>query len=172
MIEGERVALRRMTAEDTDTVLRLRADPGVLAQLFSDTPPTREEHLSWLAGVDARGDRHEFVIVERRTGRVVGTIGLSQIDRRHRRAEYGVLIEPGARGNGLASEASRLLLQYAFRELRLHRVFLHVFADNEPALRLYDRLGFKTEGCLRQHVAKGNRMRDVIVMAILAPEAA
>jgi UDP-4-amino-4,6-dideoxy-N-acetyl-beta-L-altrosamine N-acetyltransferase len=172
VIEGERVALRRMTAEDTDTVLRLRAEPGVLAQLFSDAPPTREEHLAWLAAVDARGDRQEFVIVERRTGRVVGTIGLSQIDRRHRRAEYGVLIEPAARGKGLASEASRLLLRYAFRELRLHRVFLHVFADNESALRLYERLGFKTEGCLRQHAAKGSQMKDVIVMAILAPEAA
>lgn len=172
MIEGARVTLRRMTVDDTDTVLRLRSDASVLTQLFSDAPPTREAHLRWLADVEARSDRQEFVIVERESGRAVGTIGLSQIDRRHHRAEYGVLIgEPAARGKGLAAEASRLLLRYAFGELGLHRVFLHVLADNEPALRLYERLGFKTEGCLRQHVSKAGRLRDVIVMAVLATEA-
>ena len=172
MIEGPRVSLRRMTVEDTDTVLRFRSDANVLMQLFSDAPPTREMHLRWLADVEAGGDRREFMIVERESGRAVGTIGLSQIDRRHRRAEYGVLIgEPAARGKGLAAEASRLLLRYAFGELGLHRVFLHVLAENEPALRLYERLGFKTEGCLRQHVSKAGRLRDVIVMAVLATEA-
>lgn len=172
-MQGTRVSLRRMTAEDTDTVVRLRSEPGALAQLFSDAPPTREAHLRWLADVEARGDRHEFMIVDRETGQCVGTIGLSQIDRRHRRAEYGVLIgEPDARGKGLAADASRLLLRYAFGELGLHRIFLHVLADNEPALRLYERLGFKTEGCLRQHVSKSGRWRDVIIMAILATEAA
>jgi UDP-4-amino-4,6-dideoxy-N-acetyl-beta-L-altrosamine N-acetyltransferase len=171
-MDGQRVTLRRMTVADTDTVLRWRRDASVLTQLFSDAPPTREAHLRWLADVEARGDRHEFVIVERESRRAVGTIGLGQIDRRHRRAEYGVLIgEPDARGKGLAAEASRLLLRYAFGELGLHRVFLNVLADNEAALRLYERLGFKTEGCLRQHVSKGGRLRDVIVMAVLATEA-
>ena len=173
MIEGVRVALRRMTTGDTDTVLRMRSDPTVLAQLFSDAPPTRDGHVRWLAQIDADGDRHEFMIVERASGRPVGITGLSQIDRRHRRAEYGVLIgEADARGRGLAAEASRLLLRYAFGDLGLHRVFLHVLADNEPALHLYGRLGFKTEGCLRQHVFKDGRLRDVIVMAILATKAA
>jgi len=172
-MQGARVSLRRMTVDDADTVLRLRAEPGALAQLFSDAPPTREAHLRWLADVESRGDRHEFVIVDLQSGRTVGTIGLSQIDRRHRRAEYGVLIgEPDARGKGLAADASRLLLGYAFGALGLHRVYLHVFADNEPALRLYEWLGFKTEGCLRQHASKGGQLKDVIVMAILATEAA
>jgi UDP-4-amino-4,6-dideoxy-N-acetyl-beta-L-altrosamine N-acetyltransferase len=172
MMQGTRVSLRRMAAEDTDVVLRLRAEPGAHGQLFSDAPPSREAHLRWLGQLQARGDRHEFVIVDLESARIVGTIGLSHIDRRHRRAEYGVLVgEPDARGKGLAAEASRLLLQYAFGELGLHRVFLHVFLDNEPALRLYERLGFKTEGRLRQHVCKDGRFRDVVVMAILATEA-
>ncbi len=173
MIEGERVRLRRMGPEDAADVVRMRGDPEVQAQLFSERPPTLDEHLRWLAEIGARGDRHEFMIVERTSGRSVGTIGLSHIDARHRHAEYGVVVgEPGARGKGFASEASRLLLDYAFGALGLHRVYLHVFAHNEPALRLYRRVGFEPEGVLRQHVWKGQGFNDVVVMAILAGERA
>src|SRR5882672_1841917 len=112
------------------------------------------------------------MIVERRSGQSVGTIGLSRIDPTHRRAEYGVLIgEPGARGKGLASEASRLLLDYAFRTLGLVRVYLHVFADNAAAVRLYERVGFLREGLLRRHVYKGGRFRDVVAMAAVRDHA-
>ena len=168
MIEGERVLLRRMGRDDAVDVVRMRAEPEVQAQLFSARPPTMEDHLRWLADMGACGDRHEFMIVERASGRSVGTIGLSHIDRVNRRAEYGVLIgEPGARGKGLAAEASRLLLAYAFGTLGLRRVYLHVLARNADALRLYRRVGFQPEGVLRQHVRKGDEFLDVAVMAVL-----
>jgi len=171
VIEGERVLLRRMSRADAADVVRLRADPKVQAQLFSARPPTMEEHLRWLAEVEARDDRHEFMIVERTSGRSVGTIGLSHIDRVNRRAEYGVLIgEPDARGKGLAAEASRLLLAYAFETLGLRRVYLYVLARNGDALRLYRRVGFQPEGVLRRHVRKGDEFLDVTVMAALADE--
>jgi UDP-4-amino-4,6-dideoxy-N-acetyl-beta-L-altrosamine N-acetyltransferase len=157
-----------MCREDAADVVRMRAEPEVQAQLFSERPPTIEEHLRWLTDIEARGDRHEFMIVERASGRSVGTIGLSHIDRVNRRAEYGVLIgEPGARGKGLAAEASRLLLAYAFGTLKLRRVYLHVLARNADALRLYRRVGFQPEGVLRQHVRKGDDFLDVAVMAAL-----
>lgn len=168
MIVGERVLLRPLDERDTDDVLRWRAEPGTLERLFGEVPPTRDEHLAWLARMRAQGDRQEFVIVDRDADRAVGTIGLSHIDRRYRRAEYGILIgEPAARGRGIAREASRLLLDHAFGPLGLCRVYLHVFPDNEPALRLYRRLGFRLEGRLRDHVWKGGRFRDVIVMGLV-----
>ena len=171
MIEGERVRLRPMEEGDTDDVVHMRSEPSVVAQLFGDEPPTRESHLRWLAAVRARGDRQEFMIVDRASGRSVGTIGLSQIDRKHQRAEYGVLIgEADARGKGLASEASRLLLDYAFTTLKLNRVYLHVFPENEAAVRLYERVGFEREGLLRRHLYKNGRFRDVIVMAVVRGE--
>jgi spore coat polysaccharide biosynthesis protein SpsF len=168
VIVGERVLLRPLDERDTDDVLRWRAEPGTLERLFGEVPPTRDEHQAWLARMRAQGDRQEFVIVDRDADRAVGTIGLSHIDRRYRRAEYGVLIgEPAARGRGIAREASRLLLDHAFGSLGLHRVYLHVFPDNEPALRLYRRLGFRLEGRLRDHVWKGGRFRDVVVMGLV-----
>ena len=171
MTGGTRVTLRPMEIADTDDVLRWRSDPEILAQLFADQPPTRAGHLRWLEGIRARGDRQEFVIVEQATGRRIGTIGLSQIDHANRRAEYGILIgEADARGKGFGREASRLILQHAFNELGLHRVYLHVFADNAAAIRLYEHVGLRREGVLRRHAFKRGAFRDVVVMAVLSDE--
>lgn len=168
MIEGKQVLLRPLTIEDAPQVVRWRNDPFVVEHLFGDEPPTLDSHVRWFAQMQQRGDRQEFVIVERATGRAVGTIGLSSIDRVHRRAEYGILIgEADARGRGYAREASELLLDYAFHDLRLHRVYLLVFADHVTARRLYERLGFQVEGTLRGHIYKRGVFRDVVEMAIL-----
>ena len=168
MIQGDRVLLRPMEKADTDDVLRMRSVPDVLAQLFSDEPPTREGHLRWLEQIQVEGTRQEFMIVERTAGRSIGTVGLNRIDPKHRRAEFGILIgDAEARGKGLAFEAGRLLLEYAFNKLGLHRVYLHAFPDNESALHLYRKLGFIQEGLLRHHVLKNGQHRDVVVMACL-----
>jgi UDP-4-amino-4,6-dideoxy-N-acetyl-beta-L-altrosamine N-acetyltransferase len=152
---------------DTDDVVRWRSTPDILAQMFSDEPPTRATHLEWLAGIQARGNRQEFVIVECATGRSIGTIGL-EIDSRNHRAEFGILIgEPDARGKGYAREAGKLILRYAFDDLKMHRVYLHVLVDNEPAIKLYEALGFHREGTLRRHAFKRGVFRDVLVMAIV-----
>lgn len=171
MIENARVLIRPMERNDADDVVRLRNDPAVLPQLFCDKPLDREGHLRWFERMQKDGTRHEFMIVERATGRSIGVTGLNHLDRQHRRAEYGIVIgEAEARGKGLAFEASRLLLDYAFNKLGLHRVYLHAFIDNEPALRLYRKIGFTQEGILRQHVCKNGQHRDVVVMAMLQGE--
>lgn len=168
MMQGDRVLLRPMEKTDADDVVRMRSAPEVLAQLFSDEPPTRESHLRWFEQMQIQGIRQEFMIVERETGRSIGTVGLNHIDPNHRRAEFGILMgDEEARGKGLAFEASRLLLDYAFNKLGLYRLYLHVFPDNEPALHLYRKIGFVQEGLLRQHVFKNGQHRDVVVMALL-----
>jgi len=168
MMQGARVLLRPMDKADTDDVLCFRGNPEVLAQLFSDEPPTRQGHLGWLEQIQAQGVRQEFMIVERSAGRSIGTIGLNHIDPKHHRAEFGILIgDAAARGRGLAFEAGRLLLDYAYNKLGLRRLYLHVFPDNEPALHLYRKLGFIQEGILRKHVVKNGKSRDVVVMAVL-----
>ncbi len=168
LLRGERVTLRSLAREDAETIVRWRSDPEVHAQMFAAAPPTLEGHRRWFETVEERDDRLEFVIVENGSGRPVGTIGLSGIDRANRRAEYGILIgEADARGRGLASDASRLMLAHAFRGLGLHRVYLHVFGENEAAIRLYRTLGFAQEGILRHHAVKDGRYRDVVVMAII-----
>jgi UDP-4-amino-4,6-dideoxy-N-acetyl-beta-L-altrosamine N-acetyltransferase len=163
------VRLRPLSADDGADIVRWRNEADVAGQMFSLPPASAEEHRRWFERMQARGDRQEFVIVAGE--RAVGTIGLSDIDRGHRRAQYGIVIgEADARGRGIARRASELILDHAFGDLRLNRVYLSVYADNAPALRLYRRLGFVEEGLLRQHAVRDGVARDVVMMGILRKE--
>ena len=133
---------------------------------------TREQELTWIARVTHDPSQVNFVILSKGSdSQPAGTISLTSIDVRSRHAEYGRLfVAPQHRGSGVARRASRLLLDYAFRELNLQKIYLRVFADNEPAIRLYTHLGFEAEGCLRSHVYKDGVYRDVRLMAVFAPQ--
>jgi N-acetylneuraminate synthase len=155
-IAGKRLCLRRLNAVDTGVVLKWRSDPAIAGQFFSQHPPTRAGHEAFLAALQRRFDREEFIIVLAEDDRPVGQIGLSRIDLESGTAEFGVLIgERDCRGKGLAYEAGALLLRYGFRELGLRRIVLNLFRDNVEALALYTRLGFAEDPA-----ASGRRFKD------------
>jgi RimJ/RimL family protein N-acetyltransferase len=162
---GDRVALRPLGAEDTDRIVAWRNRPEVAAQLFSPKPPSRDEHEAWRLGLERRFDRVELVILD--DDHPVGTIGLSGIDFGAGAAEYGILLgETVARGRGVATRASQLLLDYAFGALALGQVRLELFADNAPARRLYDRLGFVADPSPPAPREKDGRLRAVTTMRL------
>lgn len=80
-------------------------------------------------------------------GHPVGVIGLLQIDNVNKKAEFYITL--GAtefKRKGIATIASKLILEYAFQELNLHKVYLNVDEKNEIACKLYEKVGFKCEG--------------------------
>ena len=92
------------------------------------------------------------------------------IDNVARRAEIAVVLMPGARGRGMAFEGLSLLLSYAFDTLNLNRVWLRCAAENAPAISLYERLGFRREGILREDLFIDGHAQDAIVMGLLRSE--
>lgn len=163
---GDKVELRPMGEGDAPLIVAWRSNPEVRDQMFAQRGPTLEEHLAWFKRYSAQEDRKEFMICLRDTGEAIGTIGLSGIDPFHRKGEYGILIGASAhRGKGYASEASQLILAYGFKTLKLQKIALRVFAENSAAIRLYEHVGFRREGCLHREFFKEGRFKDVILMA-------
>ena len=112
--------------------------------------------------VDTAADTTEFFFIVRRSDNlIVGTITLSQIFRkRFQNAYLGYLLGEGYTGNGYMSEAVRLILRFAFRDLRLHRIEANVQPDNEPSIAVLRRTGFIKEGYSRKYLKIGGRWRD------------
>ncbi|MEC3557614.1 GNAT family protein, partial [Bacillus thuringiensis] len=68
------------------------------------------------------------------------------------------------------SEAMKLLLDYAFLELNLHRVSLRVFSFNHKAIKLYEKIGFVHEGSSRQSLYRNGAWHDIVHMGLLQSE--
>lgn len=103
---------------------------------------------------------------------MIGYASLSDIDYRNSRAEWsGIVIgEREYRGQGYATHAVFLLLEYAFDELGLHRVTNTLIASSSVSLFLAKMMGFRQEGTLRDYVYKHGKRHDLIVMSMLRPE--
>lgn len=71
---------------------------------------------------------------------------------------------------GIGTEAAKEMLKHAFYNLNLHKVYLTVLTNNQRAIKLYDRCGFKIEGTLREEVYKNGKFEDMLVMSILKKE--
>jgi RimJ/RimL family protein N-acetyltransferase len=102
---------------------------------------------------------------------VIGEIRLDRLDLRDRRASLAVGIEdPRRLGMGLGTEAIGLVLEYAFKVLKLHRISVRVVAYNLRAIRAYEKCGFVLEGSEREAALVDGQWHDDVMMAILDRE--
>lgn len=103
-----------------------------------------------------------------RSDQLIGFIGLWGLSVVQGDSWVGVgLGERAYWGKGYGTDAMRLILGYAFRELNLRRVSLGVFAYNERAIRSYEKAGFEVEGRVRKGIAREGQHWDMIVMGAL-----
>ena len=100
----------------------------------------------------------------------LGTISLKNISLIDENAEYAVVIRPSMQGKGIALNASKQLLEKAFLDYHLNKVYLTVLEDNKNAIKLYDKLGFKKEGLLRKHVVSEGQFKNWLLYGLLKDE--
>ncbi|KXU05479.1 GNAT family N-acetyltransferase [Streptococcus oralis] len=129
--------------------------------LFQEPVADREELVSLLNQMLARKDRFFYAILDRETGKVLGTFSLMRIDQNNRVVEVGtVIFSPELRGTRIGTEAQYLLARYVFEELNYRRYEWKCDALNLPSRRAAERLGFVYEGTFRQAVVYKGRTRD------------
>src|SRR5699024_8833737 len=95
----------------------------------------------------------------------IGYVGIFSIDPIHRKAEFGIMIDPQHQGHGYASTATRLAIDYAFATLNLHKLYLIVDCINEKAIHVYEKLGFTVEGVLKEEYFVNGTFHDVSIMS-------
>ena len=133
--------------------------------LHYDIPIEIDKTEQWFEKNRGRTDRFDAVIVV--DGVPCGTIGLLEIDCKNLKAEYYIAMgEITFKGKGIATEATKLILQYAFQKLYLNKVYLYTETKNIPAQRLFEKVGFKKEGCLKDDVFSRGRFVDRYIYSI------
>ncbi|MED9904782.1 MAG: GNAT family protein [Lachnospiraceae bacterium] len=166
----ESIYLRPMTAADTDDIIRWRNSNAVRTHFIYQALFTRQSHEAWIENMIKTGKAVQMIICEKDGDGPVGSVYIRDIDTTHHKGEYGIFIgEDSARGRGIGTAAAKLMMRYAFCELKLHRLFLRVFADNLQAVASYEKAGFQKEAYLKDDVCIDGRYRDIILMAALNP---
>jgi diamine N-acetyltransferase len=169
---GDRVALGPLRRDLLPTYTRWRNDFTVARTLnYLPGPFTAEEREAWFARASSDSSTVRFTIYERAIWRPIGIANLHDVDSRHGTAELGLMIgESDARGRGLGTEASCLMLDYAFTALGLHNVMLRVYAYNPAGLRAYQKAGFREFGRRSASRVFAGRRWDEVYMECLASE--
>jgi len=162
------IYLRIMTAEDTDNIVKWRNSDAVRTNFIYQKLFTRQSHEHWIETMVNTGKVVQMIICMCGSDMPVGSVYIRDIDVVHNKGEYGIFIgESSARGHGVGTAAAKLMIQYAFKELKLHRLFLRVFADNAQAMGSYEKAGFVKEAYLKDDVCIDGVYRDIVLMAII-----
>ena len=172
MLESADVALRALTNSDLPRLLEWINDREQVLFNAPYRPVGEKQHQDWFDAIQQRADTVIFGIsLLKPQQRLIGTCQLHSINHVHRSAELQIRLgDVKERNKGLGTQAARLLLDFAFKDLNLHRVFLHVFSTNAAAIKVYEKIGFVNEGVLRQAAYIDGRYVDVIVMGVLQEE--
>jgi ribosomal-protein-alanine N-acetyltransferase len=166
-IGGEKVFLRPPTSNDQTEFLALnRASKRFHRGLVS--PPTTPEHFQAFLLRASKEDSVCLLVCLVANGAIIGSINLSQIFRRgFQNAYLGYYVGERYAGHGYMSEAIRLILRYAFNDLKLHRLEANIQPGNVASLALVRRAGFVLEGYSRRYLKISGRWRDHERWAIL-----
>ena len=170
-ITGHSIYLRPIEMDDRDRYVTWLNDAEVRAGVGRVHPINKLGQEDFLKSTHKDPNLVLFAIVERSTDQHIGGVGLHDIDSVHRSCSFGILIGNKEKwGKGYATEATRMVVNYAFSMLNLNRVQLRVFSFNTRAIALYERIGFVREGVCRQSHYHAGAYHDEIIMSVLREE--
>lgn len=153
VMSGRRIALGVLLREDIPTVWKWYNDRRVRRYLSKPYEVFfYEDEVEWYEALRRNKEREKvFAIITSGEKRLVGLIGLHNIDFTNRNAELGYFLGPDYWGRGYATEAVGLVLRYAFDWLGLVKVYARVFEPNVASSRVLEKNGFKLAGRMRKH---------------------
>jgi ribosomal-protein-alanine N-acetyltransferase len=172
-IGTERLELRALSESDVPDLFAVFSDPNVMKYRDGLLMTTAADAAAYLAQID-QGFRSrelfEWGISNRTTGAIVGTCTLLNLSTIHSRGEIGFALGKPYWGQGLATEAVKALISFAFVKLDLRRLEADVDPRNVRSLTLLERLGFQREGYLRERYHVNGEVQDAIALGLLRHE--
>lgn len=168
------MTLRPVEAADAAGLFALDDESGRLtgSPRKDDDPNWTLENLAqWYASRGDQDDRIDLSIIERATGEWAGEVVLNELNVRNESCGFRIALQgPRFYGRGLGTEATRLVTEYAFGAVGVHRIELQVYAFNPRARHVYEAVGFVHEGTMRDALRWDGEWIDCHLMGMLASD--
>jgi ribosomal-protein-alanine N-acetyltransferase len=170
-LRSERAWLRFGTDRDIPEILiAYQDDPGLHVRLGLDRPPSGAElgrGFERARSERASGSSVRFTILLPGSDVCRGQVDVHKVDWDHRRAEVGIWVASGQRGQGLASAALALMARWLFETCAMARVEIFTAPGNLTMVGAAKRAGMREEGVLRAYMRDGEERRDTVVLSLL-----
>lgn len=162
-LTGIRVVLRAFALSDADRVQQLAGDEMVAATTRNIPHPYKDgmadEWISMHQSLHKNGNGLVYAITHRQKKHLMGAVSLMSIEKQHQ-AELGYWLGTEYWGKGYTTEAAGLLIEHAFSQLGLIRIYAHCMAGNRASARILTKIGMEHEGTRKLHIRKGNFFDD------------
>jgi len=169
-LQTDRVVLRELRLADAASLYRVVRCPDVARHMWPAPPGVDafERFIEWTWAERAAGKYMSFGIVPRGATEAVGLFELRQMQPGFFRGELGFFIDPAVSGTGLFSEAARLMLDFSFQVVGVHRIEARATVDNQRSNMALRRLGARKEGTLRAAFISEGKYVDQHLWAIVS----
>lgn len=173
MFKGNKIRLRAYRADDVKRVFELYGEEEIrdTATMAINFPISYEGRKSF---VDKKlvqtNELFTFAIDLLETDECIGSCAINKLDGKNSIATIGIWIGKKYQGCGLGSEALRILCNFIFEEMNIHKIKLHYIEFNEAGKRCYEAVGFKEEGINRKELYRHGRYYDTVNMGLFKEE--
>jgi RimJ/RimL family protein N-acetyltransferase len=167
-LRGSTFVLRPFVESDFDAAVEFGRDPATARWV----PPLPADDPAGIVGLYDRfrvdGELLHLVIADQASDTYLGEVMV--VMREDHVGEFGCGVAPHARGRGIAAEAFRTFVNWSATTLEVGRLQVLVAQENEPALRLAERTGFRREGVLRSYWEHDGARLDAVMLSMLPEE--
>ncbi|MEC1180681.1 GNAT family N-acetyltransferase [Metasolibacillus meyeri] len=169
-ITTDRLILRLFQKADAEVVAKLCNNYNIYKSTLSLPYPYKiEDALTWIEYhydnfIEDRS--YEFAVTDKETNEIYGGIALSN-NKQFNQGELAYFIGEPYWGKGYATEAAQAMVQFAFEEKKLHKVFARYFATNPASGKVMEKIGMVREGVLKEHIVKDGKYEDLVHYGII-----
>lgn len=174
ILKGSRINLRTLKMSDA-TSLQKYANDRTVGRFIPHFPyPYRLRHAEkFIKGTWKKlHDKtyYELGIEYKATGEIIGMMSITKVDRQNKNAEIGYWLAKSYRGKGIGNEALIMALDYAFKKLKMKRLYIKCFHVNKASAALAKSAGFKYEGSSRSSCFRYGKWYDDLHFGLLKEE--
>lgn len=169
----KRLILRKAQLNDAADLFPMRSDPEVMRYIprpLAKNIEDVEALLTMIIGFWETGERLNWMMENKATGKAIGMVGFVEILKEHNRAELGYMLDKSYHRQGYMTEAISAIVNHGFNTMGLHTIFAIVDEENKPSMAILEQAGFNQEGIFREDFLHNGEYRNSVYYGKLKVE--
>ncbi|WP_240056686.1 GNAT family N-acetyltransferase [Bacillus mesophilum] len=170
IIETPRLRLRKITAEDANSILVYLSDEDVMKYYgllpFTSVDDALDE-IAWYQSIQDQQTGMRWGITLKEEDIIIGSCGFHNGVPKHFRTEIGFELSKAYWGKGIAAEAIKAVVNYGFDHLNINRIEALIEPANQPSQKVVEKIGFIKEGLLRNYEYTNGKFDDLYIYSLL-----